>query len=306
MEEVICTQDKPVTILAFYSFINLNDEELADAKKRLYACAELNNVRGLIVIGNEGINATVSVDTASEEIFKQTVLEIAKVPLAFKYSSAPKHPFNRFKIDERPEIITTHDEKGHEIADAGTHLTPKEWHDLLSSNDPDVVLVDTRNDYETGIGMFSGAIDPQIKKFSDFSDYVQNSGIPKEKKLLLYCTGGIRCEKAVADVKRQGYDKVYQLSGGILKYLEEFPNGHFAGECFVFDHRVSVDQELSPSKTYRLCPHCGNPGKERMDCENCGKQTVICTNCLEQPRRHTCSKNCAHHYDLKRAKAGER
>jgi len=111
----------------------------------------------------------------------------------------------------------------------------------------------------------------------------------------MFCTGGIRCEKAVPEVQRLGYGNVYQLQGGILRYLEEYPEGFYRGECFVFDHRVAVDSGLQPSKLYKLCPHCGNPAQEQVSCCNCGAAAVVCKRCLEQPGRKTCSKNCAYH-----------
>jgi UPF0176 protein len=109
----------------------------------------------------------------------------------------------------------------------------------------------------------------------------------------MYCTGGIRCEKASLEMMNQGYQEVYQLSGGILKYLEEFPDTLFDGECFVFDHRVSVDQNLQPSRRYKLCPHCGNPAEVSVTCSKCSTNAVVCAGCLKAPEHHTCSKNCA-------------
>ena len=149
--------------------------------------------------------------------------------------------------------------------------------------------------------MFENAIDPKIAKFSDFKNFMEREALPKDKKLFLYCTGGIRCEKAVPEVMRLGYKNVYQLEGGILKYLEEYPEGHFKGECFVFDRRVSVDSNLKPTNMYSSCPHCGNPGKERIACSNCGCDTVVCHRCVSRADRNACSKNCAHHIRRKAA-----
>lgn len=159
------------------------------------------------------------------------------------------------------------------------------------------MLLDTRNVYETAIGKFRGAVDPKLQKFSEFSDFVTASDIPKNKKVLMYCTGGIRCEKASLEMQRLGFEDVYQLSGGILKYLEEFPDGPFEGECFVFDHRVAVDKNLRPSKQYKLCPHCGNPGDKSISCRKCGAQAIICDGCANNEYKVSCSKNCAHHLE---------
>jgi UPF0176 protein len=294
------------TVLAFYKFTKL-PQELLDTHYRqaLINFAQLNSIKGLIVLGSEGINATVAgpPDAISSLELFLTQLFANSGGFTFKRSSANKIPFGRFKVDIRQEIVTIGDTSISADQSLGTYLTPAEWHAALS-NDPDVVLVDTRNDYETELGVFQGAIDPQIKQFSDFGTYVEEHGLPRDKKLFLYCTGGIRCEKAVPEVKRLGYDNVYQLEGGILKYLEEFPNGHFKGECFVFDHRVAVDQQLKPTQRYKLCPHCGNPSEGCLDCSLCGKKDApVCHRCAEVEDRRSCSKNCAHHIRLRRSRA---
>jgi UPF0176 protein len=292
-------QSEEVVVSAFYKFISIPSEHLAQIQARLESFADSRGLRGLVVLGSEGINATVAGEHATIADLRALLAELLpNEELTFKDSRATKAPFARFKVDIRPEIITTYDPSLSSEESQGTHLSPEQWHTMISS-DPDVVVVDTRNDYETEIGVFEGAIDPKIKKFSDFRWYVEQHGLPKDKKLLLYCTGGIRCEKAVPEVKRLGYDTVYQLEGGILKYLEAYPNGHFKGECFVFDHRVAVDGNLEPSKVYKLCPHCGNPGREAIECVQCGTASVVCHRCVERDDRRTCSKNCAHHARLR-------
>jgi UPF0176 protein len=211
-----------------------------------------------------------------------------------KESVATRMPFARFKVDVRPEIVTIKNLDISADESLGTHLSPAEWHQALSS-ESDILLVDTRNDYEFEIGTFQDAIDPKIQKFSDFKTFMEAQNVPKDKKIFLFCTGGIRCEKAVPEVKRLGFENVYQLEGGILKYLEEYPEGLFKGECFVFDRRVAVDGNLQPTKMYSSCPHCGNPGKERIVCKNCEAETVVCHRCVGRDDRMSCSKNCAHH-----------
>lgn len=292
-------QSEEIVISAFYKFVRISPEQLPQIRARLESFADSSGLRGLVVLGGEGINATVAGQSAVISDLRALLSELfPHEELTFKDSRADKVPFARFKVDVRPEIITTYDPSLSSQESHGTHLTPEQWHAMIST-DPDVVVVDTRNDYETEIGVFEGAIDPKIKKFSDFRGYVEQHGLPKDKKLLLYCTGGIRCEKAVPEVKRLGYNNVYQLEGGILKYLEAYPNGHFKGECFVFDHRVAVDGNLEPSKVFKLCPHCGNPGKEAIECMLCAAATVVCHRCVERDDRRTCSKNCAHHARLR-------
>jgi len=293
-----------VVVSAFYKFVPIANERLDGVCEQLEQFAAATGLKGLVVLGAEGINATVAGSPETIAQFKKSLSEIFPgSEFAFKDSPAEKIPFARFKVDLRPEIVTIGDTTISSSESAGTHLTPREWHQALS-NDPDVVLVDTRNDYETDIGVFQGAIDPRIRKFSDFGQFVEQHGLPKDKKLFLYCTGGIRCEKAVPEVKRLGYKNVYQLEGGILKYLEEFPNGHFKGECFVFDHRVAVDQNLEPTQTYKLCPHCGNPSKDHLACTLCGKDAPVCARCSEREDLQTCSKNCAHHARLRIQRRG--
>ena len=162
------------------------------------------------------------------------------------------------------------------------------------------MLIDTRNWYEYRLGTFRGALNPGIEKFTDFPDFIQKQGIGKHQKMLIFCTGGIRCEKGILDLEQNGYQNVFQLEGGILNYLEQYPNQKFEGECFVFDRRVAVDQNLEPSKRYTLCPHCGQPADRRIECGLCDQPAQICLECEGmQVKGVTCSKNCAHHYSLK-------
>ena len=140
--------------------------------------------------------------------------------------------------------------------------------------------------------MFKGAVDPNLKQFDEFPEYVNNCNIPKDKKVMMYCTGGIRCEKACLEMKRQGYQHVYQLKGGILQYIKECPNQKYQGECFVFDHRTAVNQDLAPSEQYRLCPHTGDPGDVTITCRNCGKEGVVHKACVGKEEYETCCKDC--------------
>jgi UPF0176 protein len=212
----------------------------------------------------------------------------------FQDSKAGAQVFKRWSVQMRSEIVNL------QLPDAkpaqDTHLTPEEWHAMLQE---DVMVLDTRNTYETNVGTFKNAVDPKLKNFQEFPEYVRSAGIPKQKKVLMYCTGGIRCEKAIHAMRAQGYEHVYQLEGGILAYLKQFPNAAFEGECFVFDHRVAVDQELKPSARYALCPHCGDPGDKTVACVHCTKSCVICTTCAAHEERQTCSKNCRHHHLLR-------
>lgn len=284
-----------VTVTTFYKFFKLTTERVGEIKDELMLFCEARNIRGLLLLGTEGCNATMAGEKKAIDELKAHLQEISEVgALVFKDSTASKQPFKRLKIDIREEIVTLKRPDIYPENDKNCHLTPTEWDNVLKSND-DFVLIDTRNIYETEMGMFKGAVDPRINHFSEFPAFVQSQNYPKEKKILMYCTGGIRCEKALVYMQQEGFSNVYQLDGGILNYFKEVPDGAFEGECFVFDHRVALDKELNPTSSYTLCPHCGNPAKEKIVCLQCGTEKNICSSCAKTSERNTCSKNCAHH-----------
>jgi UPF0176 protein len=286
----------PYQAMAFYHFTAFTPAELEQFKTELISASKKMGIKGLIVIAEEGFNGTVAGELQACENFESFLRSYPwGKDFEIKYSPSHFQPFRRFKVDLRPEIVTS---KNLDIKVEGKrrHLSPKEWHDLLNSENPPVVI-DTRNDYESRIGTFKGAIAPDIKKFNDFASYLEKTNIPKDKPLLMFCTGGIRCEKAIYEAERLGYTNSYQLDGGILKYFEEYPDGGtFDGECFVFDNRVAVDSKLTPTKKYKLCPLCGEPGNEIIECGNCHRKGILCENCLP---KNACSKNCAHHLSNK-------
>lgn len=285
-------------VTAFYKFCPIAAPRIGALKDEIASFCKQKEIRGLFLLSVEGCNATMSgsPDAISQfQQFLQSIPEFGIIP--FKDSEAAAQPFRRLKIDVREEIVTL--KRPDIIPPSGQnhHLSPREWHQMVTSNE-DILLIDTRNEYETEIGTFRGAVDPKIKNFAEFPQYVQDAAIPKDKKILMYCTGGIRCEKALVFMQQEGFKNVFQLDGGILNYLKEFPEGEFAGECFVFDHRVAVDGHLQPTKKYRLCPHCGNPAKEDITCIECGAKAIVCHHCLDVPEQRTCSKNCAYHAKL--------
>jgi UPF0176 protein len=281
------------SITTYYKFKTLSTLEVEELRLKIEKAASVFSISGLIIMGTEGINSTVAGLPENIIKYKNFLLSLNGFEdLLFKDSTAPKNPFKRFKIKERDEIVTIDNT---ELIPQGfnNHLTPTEWREMLKNED--VLLIDTRNWYEFELGRFAGAINPKIEMFNEFPDYVASLNVSKDKKVLMYCTGGIRCEKASLEMQRQGFNNVYQLSGGILKYLEEYPNDTFEGECFVFDQRVAVDQKLMPTSTWKLCPLCGNPGKYNLNsCGNCGKSAVICDCCAENGKL-VCSKNCHYH-----------
>ncbi|KPF60382.1 rhodanese-related sulfurtransferase [Rhizobium sp. AAP116] len=226
----------------------------------LEALCKTEGVKGTLLIAHEGINGTIAgTDAAIAKVLAFLRSQPEFVNLEHKESRASKMPFLRMKVRLKKEIVTmgVEDIDPNEIV--GTYVDPKDWNDLIS--DPETIVIDTRNDYETAIGIFRGAVDPNTKTFREFPDWVKNNpGLHNKPKIAMYCTGGIRCEKATAFMKQQGFDEVYHLKGGILKYLEEVPEEQslWDGACFVFDERVSVTHGLKEGD-HRLCHACRNP-----------------------------------------------
>ena len=281
-------------VTTFYHFFPVTDT--AALQSEIYAKGEELGITGLVLVAHEGLNATVAGSEASIIEFKK-YLQGLQSDIMFKDSQSDEQPFKRWLVKIRTEIVAIGDPQLHpDDVNDDTHLTPDEWNEVLDNEE--VVVLDARNTYETAIGKFKDAVDPELGAFDEFPEYVKQCDIPKDKKVLMYCTGGIRCEKACLEMKRQGYQHVYQLKGGILQYLKEHPDKHYDGECFVFDHRAAVGQDLKPSAKYRLCPHCGDPGGKWLDCKFCNDTAVICKKCAQTESCHTCSKNCRHHFEL--------
>ena len=226
----------------------------------LYALCQENGVKGSLLIASEGINGTIA---GSDEGIANVLAFLRAQPefsaLVHKESRASKMPFLRMKVRLKKEIVTMGVENIDPNKIVGTYVEPKDWNELIS--DPETIVIDTRNDYETSIGIFKNAIDPNTKTFREFPDWVRNNtGLHNKPKIAMYCTGGIRCEKATAFMKEQGFDEVYHLKGGILKYLEEVPEEEslWEGACFVFDERVSITHGLKEGE-HTLCHACRYP-----------------------------------------------
>lgn len=291
--------DPAYFISTFYKFQKDLDPE--NTKVFFEDLGSKTNSKGLIIVGTEGFNATVSSPTEKNlSDFQQGVREFFNVQdLFFKDSHSSVAPFRRFKVKIRNEIVTLGEPElsPYHLDGKNHHLTPEQWNEVMTKEDP--VIIDTRNWYETKIGTFKGAINPMTDQFTEFPKFMESQNIAKDKKVLIFCTGGIRCEKGILELQKKGYKNVYQLYGGILNYLKESPNQEFEGECFVFDHRVAVDQNLQASNQYKLCPHCGQPGKTAVDCKRCDTHTFICEDCADLTfKQDTCSKNCAYQFEL--------
>ncbi len=229
---------------ALYKFVSLPNYQALQAPI-LAACQE-HRIKGTLLLALEGINGTIA---GAPEDIQALLAYLRSYPefhdLEHKESYADKHPFYRMKVKLKKEIVTmgVPDIDPNQVV--GTYVKPEDWNALIS--DPDVVLLDTRNDYEVHIGTFKGAVDPKTATFREFPQYVaQNLDKTKHKKVAMFCTGGIRYEKASSFMKQQGFEEVYHLQGGILKYLETVPKEQsmWEGECFVFDQRVAVKHGL--------------------------------------------------------------
>jgi len=247
---------------AFYKFVNLPDA--GQLKAPLLACCEQHAVKGLILLATEGINSTIA---GPAEGVRAVLAYLRQDPrladLQHKEAWSDRAPFYRMKVRLKKEIVTLGVPGVSPTRMAGTYVKPQDWNALIS--DPAVVLVDTRNDYEVGLGSFAGAIDPRITRFADLPQWVAQSAAlhppgGTKPKVAMFCTGGIRCEKSTALLRAQGFDEVYHLEGGILNYLETVPPEHslWQGECFVFDERVSVGHGLQTGP-HGLCRACRQP-----------------------------------------------
>ena len=285
-------------IISFYRFIDLSQSNLEDMQKKLLQKGQALKLRGLILLSQEGINVTISGLEPNLTNYLSFIENLTGInDFFYKKSFIQKPAFKALRIKVKKEIINS--KKNTSPPAQGFYdLEPEEWEAML--NEQNLNLLDIRNDYEVEIGKFKKALTMGLKEFSEFPQKLkQKVNLPKDQKTLVYCTGGIRCEKAITEMKNQGFKEVYQLKGGIIHYLKTFPNKSFKGECFVFDHRVAVDQNLHPSEKYSLCPHCGQAGAEVIKCSHCRKPAKVCGHCLKKAKHFiTCSKNCAHHFRL--------
>jgi len=268
-------------VCAMYKFVALEDFE--DIRPKLLATMESHEICGTLLLAKEGINGTVAgtrdaID-ALLDWFKQ---DERLADIGYKESITESKPFKRTKVKLKKEIVTMGVEGIDPRHVVGTYVKPTDWNALIA--DPEVFVVDTRNDYEYQIGTFEHAVDPNTKTFREFPDWVKENMDPaKHKKVAMFCTGGIRCEKSTAYMKEQGFEEVYHLDGGILKYLEEVPEQEslWKGECFVFDDRVTVDHQLNEGK-YDQCHACRMPILEEDKQRNEYFKGVSCHHCYDK------------------------
>jgi UPF0176 protein len=281
------TTDLPVCVAALYQFTRVSDchalrENLADL-------CRMQGIKGTLLLAPEGVNGTIA---GSDQAIALVLQEIRRLPgcgeLEAKFSRARAIPFNRMKVRVKREIVTMGQPDIDPLASVGTYVAPQDWNALIA--DPGTIVIDTRNDYEVALGSFAGAIDPKTPTFRDFPAWFRatrerllgahlREGKPPPK-IAMFCTGGIRCEKSTAFLKAEGLDEVYHLQGGILKYLETVPAAEslWQGECFVFDHRVSVGHGLKRG-TLGLCHACRRPIDEADCASPLFEKGVSCAAC---------------------------
>jgi UPF0176 protein len=246
---------KKIQIVTFYKFVSLPDR--SDLQPVLETTCQAYQVKGTILLAEEGLNATLAGSAEGIEAVLSFLHQDERfADLACKYAWAGFMPFGRLRVRLKKEIVALKDPDADPNVCVGTYVEPDDWNRLIA--DPEVILIDTRNAFEAEVGTFEGAIDPRTESFSAFTDFVSTNLDPTvHRKVALFCTGGIRCEKATSHMLQHGFEEVYHLKGGILNYLEHIPkeNSKWQGDCFVFDERVTVNHDLQPGD-FVLCPNC--------------------------------------------------
>ena len=253
-----------VLVAAFYRFAAL--DHLPALRQELLQLAAAGDVRGTILLADEGVNGTIAGPAQGVQAVLQRLRQVPGLErLQAKFSRAEEQAFQRLKVRRKREIVTMGQAEvtPYLVSEVGTHVPPAQWDALIA--DPGTLVIDTRNAYEVAIGSFEGAIDPGTERFREFPQWVERELRPlvaerRPRAIAMFCTGGIRCEKATAYLRQQGFEGVHHLEGGILRYLEEISEAEssWRGECFVFDQRVAVNHRLEPGE-HSLCHACGLP-----------------------------------------------
>ena len=276
-----------ITVAALYQFADFSDREMIAAALRK-VCDD-NQIKGTLLIAHEGINGTIAGDHDSVEAVVEHIRALPGcADIEVKYSSAGTPPFQRMKVRLKNEIVTMGVGGIDPVGGVGKHLDPQEWNTLLA--EPGTIVIDTRNDYEIAIGSFKDAIDPQTRSFREFPNWFdqfsEDLDPDNPPKIAMFCTGGIRCEKATAYVKSKGFEEVYHLQGGVLKYLEEMPEEKslWDGECYVFDERVAVTHGLGQG-SHIMCKPCGRPLSPQDLKSPSYKVGESCPHCIDHLRK---------------------
>ncbi|SHI80120.1 UPF0176 protein [Hymenobacter daecheongensis DSM 21074] len=282
-------------VLLYYCYSPIEDPE-AFREEHHRLCLRLN-LLGRIIVAHEGLNGTVSGLTADcEEYMRLVKADPRFAALEFKVDEVPEHTFQKLHVRVKPEIVhsSLHHTKPYEKT--GQHLSPQEFKDLKDRDD--VVVVDVRSDYEYNVGRFKNAVTLDMENFRDFPERLEKLKEFKDKKILTYCTGGVKCEKASAYLLEQGFENVYQLHGGIIKYGIEAGGEDFDGKCYVFDSRVTVDVNRVNPTVISHCHHCATPSDRMVNCANphCNAHIPLCETCSQQ-LEGACSTICQQHPD---------
>ena len=274
-------------VSSFYKYVRISRP--SSVRRALQLFCDSLGIKGKVIVSREGINGSVSgtrkqVAECQKHLLKDKLFS----DLAFKRTSASGHPYRKMFVRLRPEIVTFG--RKVDMSKKGGYVTPKLLNRWIKNCE--VVLVDARNDYESKIGRFVNAVTPQIGTFSEFPKAVEQLAPFMGKKVVTYCTGGVRCEKASAFLKQSGFTNVFQLKGGILSYIKECPDSYFEGKCFVFDERISIPSGRKNSEV-SACELCHSPCSELANCASvkCDKFFVCCSSCKAETGG-ACSKKC--------------
>jgi UPF0176 protein len=299
--------DLPYKVMALYKFADLSDAADLQPKLAKFCCAR--GIKGTLILAPEGINGTVAggieaIDALHAHLLDDPLFGGRLAGAEIKFSHAAQMPFRRMKVRLKPEIVTLRAPEVNPAQRVGTYVDPRDWNDLIDRND--VVLVDTRNDYEVGLGSFTRALDPRTRNFTQFKDYVARTLDPaRDRKVAMFCTGGIRCEKASSYLLAQGFEEVFHLKGGILAYLETVPEpeSRWQGECFVFDERVSVGHGLVEGEA-TLCRACRQPLTPADRADPNYVEGIACPHCHGDARKHAAAAERQRQVALAEARGG--
>ena len=277
-----------IVVSSFYKYVEIKNKEEFQREHQQF-CNNLG-IKGKVLVAKEGINGTVSgtkeqIEKYEEELKNNYLFN----DITFKRTITDEHPFKKTIVRIKEEIVTSG--LNVDMKNVGERITPKELKKLYDTKE-EFIILDARNDYESKIGKFYNAITPKIEVFRDFKKVAKKLSKHKKEKIVMYCTGGIRCEKASAYMKEQGYEKVYHLKDGILNYIEQYPDTYFEGRCFVFDDRLSIASGKK-TKDIALCDMCHTPTGRYINCANkkCDKMFLCCEEC-DKEWSHACSKPC--------------
>jgi len=302
-----CKETQQFKLAALYKFVALPD--YVELQSSLLTFCRQHGIRGTLLVATEGINGTIAgsaddIDAFISYLRTANIFKNRFDGIDVKYSYADTAPFLRMKVRLKREIVTLRADEADPTKQVGRYVTPEQWNDLIA--DPDLVILDTRNDYEVALGTFEGAIDPKTENFTQFKDFVAETLSPDTtKKVAMFCTGGIRCEKASAYMLAQGYEKVFHLKGGILNYLETVSeeDSKWHGDCFVFDERVAVNHDLKPSG-HTQCHACRMPLNHEERNSPDFIEGVQCPHCLgkKSPTERERARARQHQMELAKAR----